>query len=1158
MKRKANLRRQALLLAVVVAFSILPGFLSGCNSLFAWTDYNYERFTNFREIPGITYEEIAAIDALRYKYSKFIYAQPKSTEAFIDENGEIRGFAALVCEWLYELFDIEFVPEIRQFPDILTGFQEGEVHFTGTMTPTAERLEVYSMTDPIANRTLKYFRLKDSEPLSDIRTYRLPRFALLQGSSVWDKVMEALEPDSFEVVAIEDNTVVYELLKAGEIDAFIHENPTEAIFDAYTDIITADFLPVIVSPVSLTAYDDEFAPIISVMQKAIENGGIRYLTKLYNDGLMEYTKHKLFVHLTEQERRYIQNRSTVRFAGEHDNYPVSFYNPHYREFQGISHDVIKEIALLTGLEFELVNDQHTDWSEILVMLENGQASMVTELIRTPERKGRFLWPDTAVLTDKHTLISTIEQPDIRINEIMHMRVGVAAGYAHTEIFNQWFPYHRHVTVYDNFDRAFAALGKGDIDVVMGSQYKLLYQTNFREQPGYKANIIFDYSYESTFGFNKEEAVLCSIIDKALQVIDTELISAQWTRRTFDFRVKLQQQQIVWMIGAVVMFFFVLFLLYLSWAKKRLEKESKYKSQFMATMSHEIRTPMNAIIGIAQIQLQKENQQDNYSPAQIQSMSAFEKIYTSGNNLLGIINDILDMSKIETGRLELNPIVYDISSLISDVVHLNAVRIGSKPIEFILDVKDDLPSKLYGDDLRIKQILNNLLSNAIKYTEKGSVKLSVVHSMQDSQVQLGFMVKDTGQGMKPEDKKRLFTEYSRFNIEANRVTEGTGLGLSIVKNLVDLMDGTISVETVYNRGSIFTVLIKQGMIKCSPVGSQVAQKLKNFSFSTKRINQKVISDIMPYGRVLIVDDVKTNLFVAQGLMSPYKLNIETADSGFEAIEKFRSGNEYDVIFMDHMMPKMDGMQTTAQLREQGFSGAIVALTANALVGSSEKFLQNGFDEFISKPINVKQLDEVLDRFIRKRYPDEAKKYAHQSAANTASTDEAVEINPRLKQAFLHDAQKAISTLRKTYADEDFKLFTTTAHAMRSALANIGENKACETAAALEKAAIGEDREFIRANIDGFINILETLTEEFTVGEYNQNTTDDTVYLSEQLRIIKTACENYDDDTALSALDLLNKKSWIPETAAVIEEIYGLISMDSDFEEAAVMIEALLAD
>jgi signal transduction histidine kinase/CheY-like chemotaxis protein len=415
------------------------------------------------------------------------------------------------------------------------------------------------------------------------------------------------------------------------------------------------------------------------------------------------------------------------------------------------------------------------------------------------------------------------------------------------------------------------------------------------------------------------------------------------------------------------------------AKFEAEAASRSKTAFLATMSHEIRTPLNAIIGLSEIEIQKKLPSD--------TLLDLRKIYTSGASLLAIINDILDISKIEAGNLELIPVDYDMPSIINDTIQVNVMRIGSKNLTLKLKMDPSIPIMLFGDELRVKQILNNLLSNAIKYTNEGSVILTVNWEKKDDIALITFIVKDTGRGIKVEDLTKLFSEYQQFDTKANRHIEGTGLGLSITKKLLALMNGVISVESEYGKGSAFTVKIPQRIVDETPIGEAVVRDLEAFHY--KDIHNidglRLVRNNMPYGKVLIVDDVETNLDVAKGLLLPYGLSIDTASSGPEAIAKIRGISEggsapgYDLVLMDHMMPGMDGIEAVRIIRneisgEYGKTVPVVALTANALTGNEEMFLKKGFNAFIAKPIDVMQLDAVLNTWVRDRKSVEVLKQA----------------------------------------------------------------------------------------------------------------------------------------------------------------------------------------
>ncbi|MDR1251691.1 MAG: response regulator, partial [Treponema sp.] len=349
-----------------------------------------------------------------------------------------------------------------------------------------------------------------------------------------------------------------------------------------------------------------------------------------------------------------------------------------------------------------------------------------------------------------------------------------------------------------------------------------------------------------------------------------------------------------------------------------ESASEAKSNFLANMSHEMRTPLNAVIGFAELELGKEQEGEEGTVYPAETRENLEKIYGSGVTLLGLINDILDISKIESGKFELVPVNYDTPSLINDTVVLNIVRIGSKPITFKLDIDENLPARLFGDELRIKQILNNLLSNAFKYTKEGSVVLRIRCEQDGGGVWMNCAVSDTGMGIKEEDLDRLFGDYSQIDVKSNRHIEGTGLGLAITKRMVEMMKGSVSVTSEYGKGSVFSIRILQGFVSDTVIGKELAENLREFRYIMARQdrNKQLIRTRIPYARVLVVDDVATNLDLARGIMKPYGMTVDCVGSGRAAIDLIRKSEpRYNAVFMDHMMPGMDGIEAVRIIRNE---------------------------------------------------------------------------------------------------------------------------------------------------------------------------------------------------------------------------------------------------
>jgi len=577
------------------------------------------------------------------------------------------------------------------------------------------------------------------------------------------------------------------------------------------------------------------------------------------------------------------------------------------------------------------------------------------------------------------------------------------------------------------------------------------------------------------------------------------------------------------------------------AAKTAEAASKSKSSFLANMSHEIRTPMNAIMGVTDILMQNEMLSDDVS-------DGLEKIYASSEMLLGIINDILDFSKIEAGKLDIILAPYKVASMINDAVHLNMMRIGNRPIKFELKIDETIPANLIGDELRIKQILNNILSNAFKYTDAGKVIMSVKY---ESQSRLELTVKDTGHGMTQEQLGRLFDEYSRFSENSKRSIEGTGLGLSILQRLLNLMDGEIRVESEVNKGTTVTIWIPQVSEGSEILGKETAENLQHFrkSYIGHRERARIKREPMPYGRVLIVDDTETNLFVAERLMRFYKLNIETSINGKEAVKKIKEGKEYDIIFMDHMMPEMDGIEATQICRSFGYTKPIVALTANAVAGQADIFLQSGFDAFISKPLDVQHLDTILNSLIRDKQSPEVIEAARKQADVDTNNDLQPRVDTMLFESFERDARKAVELLEEFINKSDYdneenlRKYTVCVHGMKSSLGAINNVQLSELAGKLEQAGRDRNIGFIKETTSGFINDLRTLFNKAESKKAVNNT--DEKDLLDKLLVLKEVCADYNRKGALEIIAEINSCS--EKTRVVIDNIKECV-MHSDFDDA----------
>jgi len=1276
------------ILTIILITIIVLFCFTGCEESEQSLSLSFENIT-FRDIPGVTEDEINAIEAVLAQRQSFSYVMLEGTGSFLNAAGEIRGFSALVCDWLSSLFGIPFELSLSTWNGLIDGLSSGEVDFTNDLTPTPERRLIYFMTDSIAHHPVQYFRIFGSEPLSDIIKTRLPRYAILEETTTIDEVSRyAIE--EFELVLVASYEDAYELLITGEIDAYIAEDVVEAAFDVYGNVVSSVFLPLIYSTVSFTTQNQELSPFISVLQKVLDNGGIHFLNNLNTLGYHEYMRNKIFSWFSEEEIAFIQNNPVITIAAERDNYPSAFYSTRYGEWQGIAFDILKEVNAFTGLEFEVVNERPAEWHELLKMLEDGDALMVTHLARTREREDRFLWPESSFFADQSVLISKNELPNISISEVFLMKVGVVRDSVHEELFRAWFPDHNHTFTYDSMGESFQALIRGEIDMVMNTQSGLLYLTNFQELAGYKANIVFNNGLAVTFGLNKDEAVLLSILDKSMQLINSEMISGRWLRRTYDYRLRLAQAQYTWIISAaiaLVLLLIYLLIIYLRdrkrrktiaaqastltaiydsipgivftkdkngfytscnrlfsamvgvspqeiigkhpdnfaslgilamqgfdeidkkvlnenitsrtegwytlpdksrvaseiikaplihggiaagtlsiatditkrklaeeeaqrlsdrieaiinnlpgmvfqqlynppdytytfvsdgckeligyepeemmngksitlssmihpddaeyverlsaqtiphglpfeatfrvitkdgitkwiWERSRViennpdgtpymvegyhtdvterqqleaaELANRAKSEFLATMSHEIRTPMNSIMGFAELAL------DSDSVPQMKDY--LDRISDSTKWLLRIINDILDISKIEAGKMELDNTPFDLRDVFSRCQSVILPAVKEKGLDLSVYAEPSIGKKLMGDPVRLYQVLMNLLSNAVKFTSTGTVKFSSsIKAADDNSTTVYFEVKDTGIGMTPEQIEKIFGLFIQADSSTTRDYGGTGLGLAIAKNIVELMGGKLEVESAPGTGSVFRFEV-------------TFDTIDSLDDTPERAKYEMLEKPYFDGLILVCDDNYMNQQVICAHLARVGLKSIIAENGKIGVDIVRERMEknekpFDLIFMDMFMPVMDGMEAAAKIMAMNTGTPVVAMTANVMVSELEKYKRHGMPDCLGKPFTSQELWHILINYLTPVSSEPL-------SGPVDEHEENEELQKNLRINFFKENQTVHIRIMEAVAAGDTKLAHRLAHSLKGNAGLIGKPALRSAAAEVE--------------------------------------------------------------------------------------------------------------
>ena len=529
----------------------------------------YSPITDFREIPGITPEEITAIETIIASKKSFSGTVMLGAESFYAGDGQLQGFATLTYAWLSSIFKIPFEPVVVEWDELLAGLESQQFDFSLDIPTRWGTNGKHYATGAIVERGMRLFvgPLTNSTHLQ--WASRPLRYGYLDMQGKEEQFFGYLDPNII-LIAVPNLTVAKQMLSSGELDAFIGVETTETVITNHSSIETIPGMSY--HTVSLSTCNPQLEPIISTTQKCLLAGGGYYLNKLHEEGHYQYLRARLHEKLTDEEKAYLvahQAPGTAIPVGVPcDSYPTSFYNAQEQQWQGIAVDLLAEIEKVTGLQFVFPHAIDADWMTLKSMLDANTVFLTTELIRTPERRGGYLWPSRPYLTDHYALLSMSEYPNINVSQIALSRVGLLSGTAYAEAFNEMYPNHKNVVYYNSNPEAFEALERGDVDLLMMTRNLLLSATNYLEKPGFKANVLFERLSESYFGFNKEQSILCSIINKTQQLLDTKHISDSWIRRVFDYRGKLARAQVPYLIAICSLLLAVSVLLSILFIKNR--------------------------------------------------------------------------------------------------------------------------------------------------------------------------------------------------------------------------------------------------------------------------------------------------------------------------------------------------------------------------------------------------------------------------------------------------------------------------------------------------------------------------------------------------------------------------------------------------------------
>lgn len=892
---------------------------------------------------------------------------------YINEKGEYKGIASEYLEIISKYTGLKFEINASDWYSVISNIKDKKLDMLACVAKTSDRENYLNYVSPYLTIDVVVIAKKELniKNFDEIQNYTI---AVQKGNFVYEKIMKKYPNVKF--VFASSNKEAFDFVSYGKADIFIGNMPVFSYFvekELYTNIevkFKADFDKIDLSMAILKENETLFNIIQKVMPKIIEDEK----DKINKKWVFELKEEKL-AHFTQEEITWIKNNPKIKISGDFFWPPYSFYDEN-GDYIGIVPDIVNEVFKDSGLELEYVKTN--SWADTINLIKDKKINLIDSISYSASRSEYLNFSNKYVGAEIVIISNNKESNYINsFNNITNKKIATVKGYSIIEDIKRDFPQIKNIKEYDNALEGLKELSNSQIDYFILDIPSFEFYSKKHGLSNLKIVGPTGYNYGYGFGVKKDDVLLVSILNKLLENIPIEKkdeIYRKWIK--IDYKEKIDYE-LIWNILTISIIILAIIFYWNRTLKeeisqkekiqKELEKErnniqalneelkkakdvaeniSKQKSEFLANMSHEIRTPMNSVIGFTEI-LDKEIT----NPVHKEYLNSIKK---GGNALLRIINDILDLSKIEAGKLEIRNESLNPTNMFLEIESIFHSKIISKNIAFIVDIDKTIPKYIIMDGVRIRQILFNLIGNSIKFTQKGHVKLKVENVYKDnikSKIDLIFSVEDTGIGI---DEKNLETIFNAFEQQENHDVAkygGTGLGLAICTKLIKMMNGEIKVESQKNKGSTFTVIFRD-----IPVSSMEDEVVSSKLKASNIMFEKAV--------ILVVDDVLENRKLVQASLKDFDIDLIMAENGKEAIELLKNVN-VNLILMDLRMPVMDGYEAATILKndERLKNIPLIALTASVMGKDLEKVSKYGFDGYLRKPVILDDLIEELAKYLK---------------------------------------------------------------------------------------------------------------------------------------------------------------------------------------------------